>query len=121
LPCNKERKLTRSSGGRAQAALYRCSGQRSHRCLRPFSSGNEASNVVLIGWLESENRPATFAIDLVEGQGRWRGVSRSGFDVQHGTLEEHPIIAAPCPSLDELLGRNIHSASSVNALVLNRS
>jgi hypothetical protein len=68
-----------------------------------FCGGNAVSNVVLIGWLESENRPAAFAIDLVEGQGRWRGVSRGGSGVQHGTLEEHPIIAAPCPSLDELL------------------
>jgi hypothetical protein len=68
-----------------------------------FCGGNAVSNVVLIGWLKRENRPAAYAMDLVEGRGQWRGVSRSGSDAQYGTLEEHPIIAAPCPSLDELL------------------
>ena len=67
-----------------------------------FCGGNAVSNVVLIGWLEGENRPAAFAIDLVEGMCQWRGVSSGGCDA-HGTLEEHPVIAAPCPSLDEML------------------
>jgi len=33
-----------------------------------FCSGNAVSNVVLIGWLEMENRPAAFGIDLVQSR-----------------------------------------------------
>ncbi|UPJ53345.1 hypothetical protein IVB30_19735 [Bradyrhizobium sp. 200] len=68
-----------------------------------FCGGNAVSNAVLIGWLESENRPAAFAIDLQEGLGKWGGASRSVPDAQNGVLGEHPIIASPCPSLEELL------------------
>jgi len=70
-----------------------------------FCSGNAVSNVVLIGWLEMENRPAAFGIDLVEGAGNWASSRRSSGD-PIGILAELPIIAVPPPSLDEIMAAN---------------
>jgi hypothetical protein len=66
-----------------------------------FCGGNAVSNVVLIGWLESENRPAAFGIDLVAGCGQWKSARRS-CDAPTRVLTELPIIAVPPPSLDEI-------------------
>jgi hypothetical protein len=66
-----------------------------------FCGGNAVSNVVLVGWLESENRPAAFGVDLVEGWGQWK-CSRRPCDVPIGVLTDLPIIASPPPALDEI-------------------
>jgi len=80
-----------------------------------FCGGNAVSNVVLIGWFESENRPAAFGIDLVAGCGQWKS-SRRSCDDPIGVLAELPIIAVPPPSLDEIIAANYPIGSAGDAV-----
>jgi hypothetical protein len=65
-----------------------------------FCGGNAVSNVALIGWSESENRPFAFGVDLVEGSGQW--ISSRASNSSIGVLQELPILAVPSPSLEEI-------------------
>lgn len=71
------------------------------------NGANEYATVILIGWLEREDRPACFAIELSNGGEKAEWIERNNPNVDPNSvahdLIELPIIANPMPQVGELI------------------
>ncbi|KYK49920.1 hypothetical protein A1D31_39430 [Bradyrhizobium liaoningense] len=71
------------------------------------AGASEYATVVLIGWLEAEDRPAAFAIELSNGgeKAEWvrRNSAHTDPDSVAHELVELPILANPTPPMEDLL------------------
>lgn len=71
-----------------------------------YRNGNAVSTLVMVGWLERENRPACFTIELsTEGSEKERLRRNSHYTREEDMardLVELPIVANPAPTLDAI-------------------
>jgi hypothetical protein len=71
------------------------------------NGASEYATVVLIGWLECENRPAAFAIELSNGGEKKDFVRSNSGHIDEGSiahdLTELPILANPVPPVEDLI------------------
>jgi hypothetical protein len=72
--------------------------------VRTYRVRDDVATVVLIGWHERENRPACYSIDLTTGGEKQKWVRRNRHSSDEDwcrDLTEQPLMAMPCPTLDE--------------------
>ena len=94
--------------------------------VRTYRDGDDVATVVLIGWHEREARPACYSIDLTTGGEKQKWVRRNRHSSDEDwcrDLTEQPLMAMPCPTLDEFtaagfrFGADLEQRSPESALM----